>query len=386
MKVLYVLHRYHTNMLFIMKGWVDNGHEVQVLCQSEGLIEEHEYVDPKMLGFSKAFKAWHWLYKNVIKRNDPTANDIFIRYGFPPFGKFKKYVNEFKPDLIILRERSLYTMSCYRYCKRKHIPTILYNLSPVYAEPSYFKNDFAHKLVKKLTPLDRITPVHQIGIDMEGKIRDEHAFYAPFVVEKKLSPDEKKYFKDGNINLFEIGKYQDRKNHYMMVNVLERLTKVYPNVRLTIAGEISSRFEQEYYDNLVKYIDEKGLNDYITLYYNISKAAIEEIYKDCDLYILTSTGEPASITVIESLAFSVPSISGTDNGSADYVIPGVTGEVFEDCDEDDLYAKIDSIISDKDNIPRMGRAGYEHICKDFNFDVYFRGVLEAVESAKKQNK
>ncbi|SCY70258.1 glycosyltransferase family 4 protein [Butyrivibrio sp. INlla14] len=384
MKVLYVLHRYHTNMLFIMKGWVDNGHEVKVLTQSEGLIEEHEYVQPQMLGFSKVFKAWHKFYSGVIKRNDPTAYDIFIRYGFPPASKFKKYVDEFKPDLIILRERSLYTMSCYRYCKRKHIPTILYNLSPVYAEPSYFKNDFAHKLVKKLTPLDRITPVHQIGIDMEGKIRDEHAFYAPFVVEPKLSFEKKRYFKDDKINLFEIGKYQDRKNHYMMVNVLDRLRKLYPNVRLTIAGEISSRFEQEYYDNLVKYIDEKGLKEYITLFYNIPKSKIEEIYKDSDLYILTSTGEPASITVIESLAFCVPSISGTDNGSADYVIPGVTGEVFEDCDEDDLFKKVSCIIEDKDTIPRMGKAGYEHICKNFSFDVYYKGVQEAVASVSKK--
>ena len=40
MRVLYMSHRYHTNQNTIMKGWVENGHEVCFLSQYAGKIED----------------------------------------------------------------------------------------------------------------------------------------------------------------------------------------------------------------------------------------------------------------------------------------------------------------------------------------------------------
>ena len=378
MRVLYVLHRYHTNMISTMKGWKANGDDLCIISQYKGKVEDHTYVVPNVVGYSKLFNIFWTIYVKGIKRNDPAAKDINLRYGIPPLHKIKKIMKEFKPDVVILRERSLYTIFCYPFCKRMGYKTILYNLSPVYAEDGYYKYDIAHKIVRKLTPEYRISPTRQIGIDMTGKLRDGKSYFAPFIVEPRVSPAEKKYFKDGNINIFEIGKYQERKNHFMMVNVIRRLYEKYPNIKLTIAGELSDSFHQDYYDRLSKYIDDCGLSEVITLYKNLSKAEVENIYKETDLFVLTSTGEPASITVIESMSYSVPAISGTDNGTADYIIPGVTGDVFNDCDEDDLFDKMNKILSNKDNIPKMGENAYKHICDSFQFDNYLSTIKEII--------
>ena len=109
-----------------------------------------------------------------------------------------------------------------------------------------------------------------------------------------------------------------------------------------------------------------------------------EEYANADLYVIPSTGEPASITVIEGMAFSIPVISGSDNGSANYIENGKTGYVFEDCDQRDLEEKIELIIQDKNNMMEMGKAAYEHVKKNFQFDRYYGVVEEILREQKKE--
>lgn len=378
MRVLYVLHRYHTNQIATMKGWKEHGDDLRLLVQYSGGIEDHTYVTPEIIGYSKVYMAFHYVWVNWIRRKDEYAKDVRIRYSWPPRHKVEQLITEFNPDLVILRERSWYTMACYRICKKYGYKTLLFNLSPVWAEPSYWHHDLLHRLVRSHCPEYRLTPTNQRGIDLTGKVKDPHSYFAPFIVEPICAPDDRGYYKDGKINLFEIGKYQERKNHFMMVRVVERLKDVYPNIHLKIAGDCSDKFHHEYYDRLSSYITEHNLKEYVTLYTNLTKAEVGEIYKTSDLYILTSTQEPASITVIESMAYSVASLSGTDNGTADYIVPGVTGDVFQDCDEDDLYNKINRILSDTENIPRMGRAAYQHVCDHFQFKNYYDTVMQMI--------
>jgi len=74
------------------------------------------------------------------------------------------------------------------------------------------------------------------------------------------------------------------------------------------------------------------------------------------------------------MAYSVPVIGGSDNGTADYIEDGISGYVFKDCDEDDLYTKMNEVLQDKQNIPMMGAAAYRHILKDFQFENYYRTI------------
>lgn len=379
MRVLYVLHRYHPNMIATMKGWVEHGDEVRVLSQYEGKIEDHTWVTPTIVGYSKAFQAFWWLWVHVLRRHDPFAKDINLKCGFPPKRKMEKLIVGFQPDLVILRERSLYTMRCYRICRKHGYRAFLFNLSPQWAEPSYFKHDFAHRFVRKRTPEYRLTPSRQIGVDMNGKVMDPHTYFAPFVVDPVCAPSERQYLENGKINILEIGKYQDRKNHFLMVRVVERLVAKYPNIRLTIIGEISDHFHQEYYDKLKQYLAEHRLEDYVTLRYNVPKKEVNESFRHTDLFILPSHGEPASISVIEPMTCSVPVIGSDDNGTADYIEQGVCGAVFHDCDEDDLYRKMDEILTDAPvTIPQMGAAAYENVVKNFSFDAYYCAIEQMI--------
>lgn len=381
MKVIYMSHRYHTNQTTIMKGWAENGHEVRFLSQYAGRIEDYTYVKPIVVGYSKFFQLIDYIYIHFLKRKDPAAIDMKLKCGIPPIFKLAKYIKEFEPDIAIIRERSVYTICMNAICKHYKIPTILYNLSPVWDKPK--KMDLAHKLVWKLTPEYRITPTNIVGIDYTGLEKDEKAYWAPFLMEPQVSPEEKTYFANDRINVFCIGKYQTRKNHQMMVEVVEELLSKY-NLHLTIAGEISNHFHQEYYDNLVKYIKEHNLEDKVTLLINLSRQAVFEEYRKADVYVVPSTAEPASITVIEAMAFSVPAISGSDNGTASYIAYGKTGYVFEDNNKQDLRDKLEKIVESREGLVEMGKAAYRHVEENFQFKNYLEPVSEIMEKQKRK--
>lgn len=383
MKVLYMSHRYHTNQTTIMKGWVEHGHEIRFLSQYAGKVEDYTYVKPIVVGYSRLFMAFDYIYVHFLKRKDPFAIDMKLKCGVPPLRKLAKYIKEFEPDVAIIRERSVYTICMNAICRHYHIPTILYNLSPVWDKPK--RMDLAHKIVWKLTPKYRITPTNLVGIDFTGLVKDKYGYWAPFLMEPQMSPEEKTYFADGRVNVFCIGKYQERKNLQMMIEVVETLLPKY-DLHLTIAGEVSNHFHEEYYQRVTGYVREHGLEDKVTFYRNLNRQEISKLYQQADVYVVPSTGEPASITVIEAMAFSVPAISGTDNGTASYIDYGKTGYVFEDNDKEDLTDKLEKIICDRDNLVKMGAAGYDHVKEHFQFQNYYGCIEEILKKIDEDRK
>ena len=374
-------HRYHTNQTTIMKGWKENGHEVRFLSQYAGRVEDYTYVQPVVVGYSRIFRVFDYLYVHFLKRNDPTAIDMKLKCGIPPMIKLAKYIKAFRPDVAILRERSMYTICMNAICKRYKIPTILYNQTPVWEKPKAMNG--AHKLVWKLTPKYRITPVDVVGTDHTGLVRDETAYLAPFLMEPQVRPEEKNYFADGCINVFCIGKYQKRKNLQMMIEAVEELLPKY-RLHLVIAGEMSNHFHEEYYQKVSAYVTEHKLQSVVTLLTNLDRNAVVKEYKRADVFVLPSTDEPAAVSHLEAMAFSIPAVSGSNNGTANYIKNGITGYIFEDNNKEDLKEKLEKIICDKDKLKKMGEAGYQHVKDNFQFKNYFERIEEIQERLRKE--
>lgn len=380
MRVLYMSHRYHTNQNTIMKGWKEHGDEVCFLSQYAGKIEDYTYVKPVVMGYSPVFMLFYRLYVNVLARNNPAAMDIRLKIGIPPIFKLRKAIREFDPDLVSMRERSVYTICMTAICRFYKYPVILYVMNPVWEKQ---KKDLAHRIVWKLVPKYRLTPSMVVGLDYEGKEKDNCAFFAPYLMEPQLSPEEKRYMENGRIRILEVGKYEERKNHKMMVRAFEKLAGQYP-VDLTIVGEVSNDFHRKYYAELKEYIDSHGLESRVTLKRNLKKADMMEEYKHADLFVLPSTGEPGSVTNLEGMAFSIPVICGEDNGTACYIEQGKTGYVFRDNDEADLVEKMESIIRNGDVLKEMGKNAYNHVKKNFQFDSYYKSVKQIMELQRRE--
>lgn len=380
MRVLYVAPRYHTNQADIIEGWLQHGDEVFFLSQYVGKSEDYSCIKPEVIGYSKLFKVIEHVYVKLLKRKDPYRGDWKLKSGFPPLAKLKKRLKEIKPDVAIIRERSAYTIVTTMICRYYHIPTILYNQSPVWDKPRTL--DWKHKMVWKLVPEYRITPVLLTGIDFAGLVEDKKACWLPFVIKPQLSPSEKRYFAEDNINILSIGKFEQRKNHFMLLKVFEKLIIDY-SLHLTIVGECSNQFHEKYLEELRWYINEHHLAEKVTVLVNLSRDKVFDLYRKTDVFVLPSTGEPAAVSHLEAMAFSIPAVCSTGNGTASYILSEKTGFVFEDQNADDLELKLRQLLKNRDKIKKMGSEAYRHVQNQFQFAYYYEGISEILGKINK---
>jgi len=376
MKFLYVAPRYHTNQMDIMKGLKEQGHEVCFISHYAALIEDYSCVTPIVLGYSKLYQLIDFLYVKVIHRKDPVAIIYKIQHGFPPLRKLRKIIYEFAPDLVILRERSMYSIAAYLICKRKGYPCILYNQNPLWSGPP--KRDLKHRMVDRLSPKMRMTPV--MGVKKPGMSIGENDYFVPFVVEPRKAPRERTYFADDTIHILCIGKYEPRKHHLMLLEAVEKLLDGRKNgIRVTLVGEATMPFQKEYCAKVRQYVAEHHLEDIVTVKTNVPRSEMETEYLTADLYVIPSTFEMASVSQLEAMSYSLPVICSDTNGTACYVEDGVTGYLFRDCDGEDLLRKLSMMVSDRDGIKRMGKAGYQTLAEKYNFKRYYDTIMEMRE-------
>lgn len=374
MRFLYVAHRYHTNQAPIMKGLVEHGHEVCFVSHYRGKIEDYKYVIPVVSGYSGLFCAVNWIYVHILQRKNSKACDMRLKYGFPSLLKIRKIVKRFAPDVMIIRERSVYSIFTSLACRGLRIPMILYNQSPLWEDE--IKNDLPHRIVRSLLPSIRITPV--MGTKGEGKVKEEGAVFVPFVMEPVLPPDKKEWFQGGRINILCVGKYEERKNILMLLEILADLAEQY-NLSLTVAGECADHFEREYKEKLERFIAEHGLSERVDLLENVAHEDMEKLYAGADLFVLPSTREPASISQLEAMAFSVPAICSDTNGTSCYIREGNNGYCFKDNSKEDLKQAILNCISRPDRLKSMGENSFKEIEEECRFDIYFERIMQCMK-------
>lgn len=371
MKFLYVAPRYHTNQMDIMKGLIEHGHEVCFISHYTAIIEDYSHVEPIVLGYSPLYRLFDFLYVRVIHRKDPTAIVFKIQHGFPPIRKLRKMIYAFQPDIVILRERSVYSMAAYRICKKKGYPCILYNQNPLWSEP--VKTDLAHRMVGKMSPKLRMTPV--IGAKKQGTSIKENDYFVPFVIEPQKATQERNYFDNDTVHILCIGKYEIRKHHLMLLQAAEQLRSKY-KIHVTLVGEATGHFQKEYCEQVRNYVREHHMEDVAAVKTNIPRSEMEQEYLAADVYVIPSTLEMASVSQLEAMSYSLPVICSDTNGTACYVEDGVTGYLFRDCDGTDLQEKLDRLLTDRTRIREMGAAGYRALADKYNFDNYFNTVMQ----------
>ena len=383
MRVLYVAPRYHTNQIPIMKGWIREGHKVLFLSQLLGTGEDHRDVKPVILGYSRLYRVLFGILNRLQSRTD--IDDQFrisSKTGFPPYVRMKRLIREFKPDVAILRERSLYNIVAYRICKRLGIPAILYNQSPVW-EKKRGKKSLLWKAVRKLSPAYRMTV--SLGEKGPGMVRDPHTYYISFVMEPHMRPEEKTYFKDGIVHFLFVARFVEWKNHMVVLPVFRNLVrKGYP-IHLTTVGQVGSVAEKEFYQGVVRYLKENDLESHVTLVQNADRDRVFEEYKKADVFLLPSK-EPISVSQLEAMSCSLPVICSDLPGKATYVKNEVNGYLVKVNDAADLEDKMEKIINDRDRLQEMGRKSLELVEENASFANYYHMIGRILADMKKDER
>jgi glycosyltransferase involved in cell wall biosynthesis len=350
MKILFVEPRYHTNQI----GWINclkqNNHEVIMHVVNKGKIEDYsdlkpEYIKPCLLS-------------NLIMTYIGEGGTNKFR-SFPnPLKYYVKIKNE-NPDLIIIRDINRYISIVAIFISRLLNKKIfIYSQTTINKKYSFLRLKFTNFLMKLLNSA-WISPVR--GNEDLCTKKPQHMYYLPFVVDIEMSNKE---LDIKMIKLLSIGKFEKRKNHILLLNALCSINSKF---ELTIIGEVSNISHRKNLIEVINFIKKNNLP--VKIKCNIPHSEIKKYYHESDLFILPATREHASISVIESLGYGVPSICSNTNGTKGYIKNNENGLIFEDNSIESLTNCLKTILIN-DRLSKLRRnlkeeSVIEYSCQNF---------------------
>lgn len=378
MKVMYVAPRYHTNQVPIIEGFHKAGDEVVFISQYTGGTEDYSALEPVILGYSAYFRAVLSLYKKVKKIMGKTGSEFVFQSKFGPLPKrkYSKILRKENPDIVIMRDRSVYNIGVTSVCKRYGIPALLYTQSPLWEEEKE-KGGIIRWCFRAKTPKMRITPV--LGKENERKARRKPgSYYVPFVMEPHMSFDEKEHFLDNKIQILGVGKYVGQKRHEMILQLAEDLKNrdSFVPFHITIVGVVVTQEQKDYIARMERFIEEHKLEEYITLKRNYTIQQVYEEYRKADIFVLPSKGEVASISHLEAMSCSLPVICSDSNGTSCYIEQDVNGYIFKDAEYEDFRKYVEQLIDNREKIEAMGKESYRFVIERHRFENYKDKILE----------
>lgn len=199
---------------------------------------------------------------------------------------------------------------------------IIHNLAPL--TPFYLRpfEIFYDKLLDKRT--------HFICVSNQTKkylINNRYIKQVPIVIPNGVKPSEQEYIKIYNnptLKLLCVANLDSRKNQLLILKALAILKKQgIDNIKLHLLGKES---EHGYISFLKKFINDNDLNNWVH-YEGFKEPTV--YYKECNVFLLTSTMESFALVRVEAMSYNMPVIT-TDVGDAhEQIIDGRNGYIIE---------------------------------------------------------
>jgi len=158
------------------------------------------------------------------------------------------------------------------------------------------------------------------------------------------------------------GTIDERKNPSLIVNAFRRF-KNNPNIQLLIVGPVRDNGLEK--NKILKLVEaEKLANVHLISFTN----EIEKYYKASDIFVLPSSNEGLSNSLLEAQACGLPAIVTKVSGSEDMITDGVNGRFIES-DPDDVFEKINYYFSTDQMLKLHSRNAVANISKNYDSEV-----------------
>jgi len=292
-----------------------------------------------------------------------------IKHWLKPKKTFKKLIEEFKPDIILVDRQRHFGLDAIK----EKIPLI------IHLRGNYWKEmKTARKTIYKSLP-------KQVALNAWEKIGEECFKGAEIIVpickyldeitKKKLQNkntfvmyqgiDPSKWYNTNGIKLEHpcVGLLQGAviwdktKELLILENVLEKL----PNVKFYWVGD--GPFRKEIMAKLEKYKNFEWLG---ALEY---PNKVREYLSEIDMYALISGLDMSPLTLLEAQLMKKPVIATNVGGIPELMIDKKTGFLIENGNSEELIKKIEEILNDPKKIEEMGIQGRKFVEENFSWKI-----------------
>lgn len=211
--------------------------------------------------------------------------------------RLKQVISEYKPDIIIPFLEPI-VREVYVAVGNGNIPIVatVRNL-PVYN--SIFQKKLYHYIYEHCSMIFFQTKSQQRYFSQ--KII-ERSFVLPNPVDIRfVNSGEKRNKSKKIINIVTAGRLSEQKNHKILLDAMMLVHKSHPECYLKIYGEGTKRTELE------SYVSERHANSFIQIMQRSNN--LVDVYKNSDLFVLSSNYEGMPNALMEAMASGIPCIS-----------------------------------------------------------------------------
>ena len=151
-------------------------------------------------------------------------------------------------------------------------------------------------------------------------------------------------------SLLYVGKIEDRRNVYFLVEVFRVLKKRCENIRLILVGDGEPEYVNRFLKSIANEIEEKKII-YIP---KASQKELADIYRKSDIFIFTSNYEIFGMVLLEAMYFGLPVFSSENGGSSTLIQNDKNGYIFKDFQAKEWADWISRVIQDKEKMQQLG--------------------------------
>lgn len=316
----------------------------------------------------------NWIFKEEIEKAGIKiySTGISISQGNSP-NKLKRYFYQIKA---IIRTWKL-LKSLKPTIIHTHSEALIITFIPLILTKIPIKVHTIHSIIKGpgLLSLQILTHLEKIGIkflniipvavskDIAKKARiaykipkDPLVIYNGIDVEKFLVKKPK--IKRGKLILINVGRFEDQKNHKLLIEAFSEAIKKFPKLELWLVGngslkpKIEQLVEQKYLTKKVKFL---GI-----------RKDVNKLLSQSDIFVLSSKWESFGIVLVEAMAAGVPIISTDVNVTDEILEKGKAGIIVPNQDERKLSEAIVSLAKDINKRKHLSKHGQEVAIKKFD--------------------
>lgn len=162
------------------------------------------------------------------------------------------------------------------------------------------------------------------------------------------------------VEILTIGRFVKEKDYLTSLQSIKTLISKNQNIHYTIVGY--GEREKE----IKEYIQKLVIGSYVTIH--INPEDVNPLYKNADLFLLTSLNEGMPNTVMEAMSFSLP-IVATDVGDVKYlVINDENGYLCRKRDVGQIVKKMNLLINSHALRLKFGKKSFELVNSNFNLE------------------
>lgn len=180
------------------------------------------------------------------------------------------------------------------------------------------------------------------------------------------------------IRLLYVGKIEERRNVFFLVDLFEELKRRNDCFQLVIIGN----GEEEYLNRFLEKTKSWREKGDIIYFPEAAQKELASVYRNTDLFVFTSNYDIFGMVLLEALFFGLPVISTWNGGSSVLLKDGVNGYIMEEFDVGCWAKKIESIFANQQNYQSMKKEAHKLIEEGFLWDNLADRFVEGYQEAQ----